>query len=414
MIGELDRDRLIKIFYLISPAIYGFLVFFKMFHNGFFSDDYTWIKIAFLSTKDCSFLFEPISCFFRPVIIISFIINYFVSGLNPTGYYIFNLIFHLFNAYLVFIFTFQISNKNMLISWLASLLFAGAIGNYGDTILWICGRTEIIATFFYLSTLIIFLLYLQDKKVYLYYISILLFLLAILSKESSITLLPVLFILDWFKNKRSLREAFALSNLKIYLPFLFILIPYLLYQLEIKQNCYLIDESRYEIGFHLFPRIIIYLIRMILPITPDATMVNASARILSVIKYCYFLLYFVVPVFWLVVFVKCKNLAIRFSIIWMIISIIPYAFFTWKTTTRYLYIPSIGFVISVAFLLAIIITKYKENKKIKYIISIILSIILVIQWIVVNHMITIWRLLQIEEGDEKLKLLIEIIKISSK
>ena len=89
----------------------SFLVYSNIFHNEFIFDDTEIIVVNDL-IKDTGNIPEIFSTdywngkaediFYRPLIVLSYALNYAVWNLNPFGYHLVNVLFHIFNSVLVF------------------------------------------------------------------------------------------------------------------------------------------------------------------------------------------------------------------------------------------------------------------------------------------------------------------------
>jgi hypothetical protein len=165
----------------------------------------------------------------RPVVYLSIMLNYQLSGLHVVGWHIFNIAFHIANSFLVYLLISrtlslptlaeQYADKAKRMALFAALLFA-VHPIQTEAVTYIISRTELLATFFYLAA---FLLFIQgtQKRTSLYYIGV--FFSALLStgsKEWAVTLPAMLMLYDYMflsernvKNVLSHWKAFALAAL---------------------------------------------------------------------------------------------------------------------------------------------------------------------------------------------------------
>jgi len=182
-------------FYWILLVIFilcGVIAYFNTINSFFLSDDFVLISAISKNGPFAVWTHSPWS-FFRPLISLSLFIDYKLWELNPIGYHFTNILIHSLNSFFVFLISFLLVNKIQLFKkriW-GLPLFSGFIflilPCHTEAVAWISGRTDVIATFFYLSSFCTYLFYKQNSKISYLLISILLFVCALFSKESVIT-----------------------------------------------------------------------------------------------------------------------------------------------------------------------------------------------------------------------------------
>ncbi len=155
----------------------------------------------------------------RPIVNLSLLLNYQLSGLNVVGWHIFNIVFHIFNSYFVYLLILRTLNVPSLIdrfgyrsqrmALFGALLFA-LHPIQTEAVTYIISRTELIATFFYLAT---FLLFIKGARTgrFVYVIgSFMTAALAMGSKEWAVTLPAVLILYDFlFLSDSKLKLLFS-------------------------------------------------------------------------------------------------------------------------------------------------------------------------------------------------------------
>lgn len=250
----MDRDinynkRDIRLTILLIVAV-TFLIYANSLGNGFVRDDYIVIvdNEFIKSWKNLPLLFnntylpslsdinsgELISGFssaeltYRPLVTLSYFLDYSMWGLRAFGYHFMNLILHASNAVLLFIFVFLLS-ANKKIALLTSLLFATHPVN-AEVVNTISFRADLLSFLFFISCLIVYIKSFSQPatmRMFSYGFSLLIFLLALFSKEMAITLPLILIWYDWcfvFKG----RPKEILSSFKSrYLAYFLILFFYL-------------------------------------------------------------------------------------------------------------------------------------------------------------------------------------------
>lgn len=150
--------------------------------------------------------------YYRPLLIGSFIIDYQLWGTNPFGYHFTNVVLHIVNAFLVYLFV-SLLLKQTNLAFLTSLLFA-AHPIQSEAVAWISGRNDLLLTFFALISIILHLRWTRFqgwRRQLVYSCYLLAYAGALLTKESAI-ILPLLFLLiDYFYpgSKKNITRYYA-------------------------------------------------------------------------------------------------------------------------------------------------------------------------------------------------------------
>ena len=130
--------------------------------------------------------------YYRPVFLVDMIIENHLFGIQPWGYHLTSLLFHLVSVCLLFVFL-----KKIRIPETASLMLSLLFSIHPvltQTVAWIPGRNDLILMIFFLATLICVINYYQTKKIYLLIAQFFTFLLALLTKETAV-IIPVISVL---------------------------------------------------------------------------------------------------------------------------------------------------------------------------------------------------------------------------
>ncbi len=138
--------------------------------------------------------------FYRPMQVFSYMLDFSWWGLNPDGYHLTNIVWHLLAASLVYFAAFEIL-KDKTASFLTALLFA-LHPVHTEAVAYISGRADSLALVFLLAAFLGYLKSLESRRIGIQIASIAFFLMAILSKESAL-IFPVLIFLHHrvFKTK---------------------------------------------------------------------------------------------------------------------------------------------------------------------------------------------------------------------
>jgi hypothetical protein len=92
---------------------------------------------------------------FQPFVNMLFHIEYSLFGLDAWKYYLFNVVIHSLNAFLVALLVFVLL-RNKVIAVVSSLLFACAVGNYGKAVMVVSGISDLLITLLTLMTLLFY------------------------------------------------------------------------------------------------------------------------------------------------------------------------------------------------------------------------------------------------------------------
>ncbi len=126
---------------------------------------------------------QPETGLYRPLTIVSYTFN-FLFGKGPAGFHVINILLHSLNVFLVFLLVFKLFSSKRL-AYLASVLFF-FLPIHIEAVTSISGRSDLLAFFF---ALIALLLFLNNK----YWPGSAAFLLSMLSKESAVLFVPLVF-----------------------------------------------------------------------------------------------------------------------------------------------------------------------------------------------------------------------------
>ena len=138
---------------------------------------------------------------YHPITIWSLVLNYKMSGANPAGYHWLNLILHLVNTALVFLFLHRFTGGRLWTTVAGSLLF-GIHPMHVESVAWIAERKDVLYALFYLVGLIVYLRYL-DRRHWAWLIATLAaYVLALASKPAAVVFPLTLLLLDWYRRRK--------------------------------------------------------------------------------------------------------------------------------------------------------------------------------------------------------------------
>lgn len=147
------------------------------------------------------FFTTPVQGNFHPLTMISLAVNYAISGLDPLGYHLLNLLFHLANVFCVYIFIKKLMPGQVFIAFGTALLF-GVHPMHVESVAWVSERKDVLYTFFLLLGLIQYLNYIDQESRKHFWYAFAFFVLSILSKPAAIIFPALLFTLDFYRKRK--------------------------------------------------------------------------------------------------------------------------------------------------------------------------------------------------------------------
>jgi tetratricopeptide (TPR) repeat protein len=258
--------------YWIAGILFSILVFTTFLYsnslkNGFIYFDDPELVLDNLFIRQLSwgnvvhFFSTPVQMTYLPIGLISYAIDYRIGGLNPLVYHLHSLLIHLITILLVY-WLFQLLTRKPTVSIFGAIIFAIHPVNV-DGVVWVATRNNLLATFFYLGSIIFYVYYLQKNlQVRFLVFSFIAFALSCLSKSSSVVLPFALFLVDFFMN-RKWDKRLLLEKIP------FFLLSLILGVLTLKIRTDVIPPVAYSLVdrfFLFFYTVINYFYRLLLPI----------------------------------------------------------------------------------------------------------------------------------------------------
>ena len=302
-----------------------------VYHNAlaayFFDDDFQWLVTSWSFHPGQLVAFSSMSHFYRPVIDIYFAAMTPLLGGSPVLFHAASIALHAANVLIVFALASRIG-RSPLFGFVTALFFAVQPSDI-DAVAWVGALAEAIGALFGCLSLLWFLRWRDSGQSRWRMLSVLAFVLALLTHESSVVFLAVLFLADWLiwrvqKDPPYTTESSAdLSGSRIFAPYVLLTTIYLALDLWINSRNYVVSEGHYTIGFHIVTNALNYI---------DALYVGRRDW-----------LNYAVIAFGVVVLLVRGNARVRFATCWMLMALAPFLSFNWGNTSRYLYQPAIGF-----------------------------------------------------------------------
>lgn len=349
------NNKLTHLIFIILLIVVSALVYYKtsklsyvaddgrlIYENTDFLENWGNLKTAFVDTLPVK-TYEPVP-FYRPIVSLSYFVDY---NLNKSiqSQHLFNLVAHTINAILLYLLIFLLF-KNIPLSIFTSLFFA-LHPLHISSVVWISGRTDLIACIFFLLTMILFIKrkdYQRLPRQLLLAGSLISYILCLFSKETTLALPLILFVWDYLAEKKPIRKKII-----PYIPFVIITILYLWWRVRVIGNLGTGEPYASSGLFHrfltVFPIYFYYFKKLIFPFQ-----FNFSPRVETVtsilnLKFIGSLIFFA-GLLGLGMSLRKRSKEVWFGILWILITLVPvlnlvplYA----SVKEWWSYIPSIGF-----------------------------------------------------------------------
>jgi len=316
------------VFALVSVS----LIYRGALHSYFLNDDVQWLHDARHFDAWKMWHVDRYDHFYRPAIELYFYLGRRFYGCAAVPFHLTSIAVHLLNTWILYELARSVGGRAFGV--LTAVLFVAQPG-YVEAVVWVAAITDLLPALWYLLTLWLLLLVLRrgGTRPLLYAGMLASFTACLLTHESSATLLPMMLALEFTVRSdgrqppSAVLRAMARSAAK-YAPFVILLLGYLAIEYTVNSRSYLIRDSNYRFGWHAVPHVLQYLASLyvgsrsamsygFIGIVAGSCLVFGSPRV-------------------------------RFFIAWIIVTLLPPAFFTWDNTSRYLYVPAAGFAMLLA------------------------------------------------------------------
>lgn len=294
---------------------------------GLFADDFGWLVGAESFSPARLFDLEGRTHFYRPVIEAYFPAALAACGRSAACFHWIGIGLHALNGLIVALMAGALSRSRGL-GVLAGLLFVVAPAP-GEAVIWVSAVSELIVTGSFVLTVWLFARGLAESSTRLYLAALLAFAACLLSHESGVTLLPILVLVPVPSAERDGRSSsgFRARALAV-APFVVLALAYGAIAYVVNSNNYVVREGDYGPGFHLVRNVIDGVITMaVARRTTIAAVAVAAVGVGALVR---------------------GSARVRFYTLWIAITLLPFAGFRSGLTSRYLYLPSVGFAALVA------------------------------------------------------------------
>jgi len=136
----------------------------------------------------------------HPLTWLSWMLDYQIFGLNPQGFHLINLLFHVMNTLLLFLILRRMTKTLWPSAFVAALFAIHPL--HVESVAWIAERKDVLSTFFWMLTLGAYSYYVESPGFRRYCFVFLFFALGLLAKPMLVTLPFVLLLLDYWPLRR--------------------------------------------------------------------------------------------------------------------------------------------------------------------------------------------------------------------
>ncbi|NTW32491.1 MAG: tetratricopeptide repeat protein [Bacteroidetes bacterium] len=156
--------------------------------------DLNWENIKLFFTKFYAANYHPLT-------MLSYAIDYKIGAGKTFIYHFSNIILHILNTFLVFILIRKISPKNAVVALITAAFFA-VHPMHVESVAWVSERKDVLYSFFFLISLIMYCNYIKLQKAKHLVLSVLFFVLSCLSKSAAVILPLIMILLDYYSNRK--------------------------------------------------------------------------------------------------------------------------------------------------------------------------------------------------------------------
>jgi protein O-mannosyl-transferase len=203
---------------------------------------------------------------YHPLVALTNAIEYNIVGMEPKLYHIVNLLFHLANTYLVYIFIRLLSKQNNIVAASVALLF-GIHPMHVESVAWISERKDVLYSFFYLLALVQYMQFKIKQHSNHIIFALVFYILSLLCKSMAVTLPLILITIDLYWNYTN-REKWQAKSLVNKIPFFALSIVFGLITISTQTQQNYIGAYNFSIIDKVFISsygIIFYIVKLLAP-----------------------------------------------------------------------------------------------------------------------------------------------------
>ena len=190
--------------YLAGLLVLTFVVYGPSLRNGFVNWDdnfYVAMNPVLARPSLTALLTTPVAANWHPLTVASLLLDYRISGTTPATYHWINLLLHVANTALVFVFVRALS-RNRFWTTVVTAFFFGIHPMHVESVAWIAERKDVLYGFFYLLALIAYVRRVDGGGVGWLWAAFVAMALSVLAKPAAVVLPLSLLAIDWFRRRQ--------------------------------------------------------------------------------------------------------------------------------------------------------------------------------------------------------------------
>jgi protein O-mannosyl-transferase len=272
--------------------------------------------------------------YYRPVFLLSVLLDFEIGGIHPAVYHVQNLLWHLFAMLALFRLLNTLKIDATKARWLTALY--GLHPLMAHAVAWVPGRNDLMLTVFCLLSMSSLLRYSETKRMFFLLQHITLLILALLTKETAVVLPFALIGFQLFT------RTFTF-NLKLFTFWLIVLSTYLFLHHKVVQNNDLLQLKNLRLG-ELAGGLLLYIGKLLVPVEQSLVpTLRNSALLPGFVTICFIVLMMIYSTF------SDRRLAVAGLFLFVITLLLPLFFSATKPSAEFYEhraaLPLAGFVI---------------------------------------------------------------------
>ncbi len=300
-----------------------------------------WSNLPKIFTKDLGAGIAMKSSFYRPLQMLTYMMDYSLWGLNPAGYHLTNMLLHILCALCVWWLA-DVLFGDRALSALAALLFV-VHPVHTEAVTYISGRADSLGLVFMLAAFVLYVKQLRSENTALFLLMTASYICALLSRENTL-ILPALVLVYHYAFRERLKARTFLALLAIALAYLIVRVT-ALRSFLLHASCPTTLAQRMP-GF--FVAVTNYVRLLFLPFHLHMDYGEKVFRLTDIRSIIGMAL---IALILLGAYMRRRDRVISFSLLWFIVGLLPvsnlYPINAYMAE-HWLYLPSIGFFLIVA------------------------------------------------------------------